>query len=118
MHRLCKVRRGDVDVPALRLQPSAGTRGRIGRAIAGMFGDDEAVSGRIGLEPPDDEVHLFGKAETVAAHLNERAVGNERLQLALEAVALLAPDAKGLCEVARGGRMVDLVPDERQYLFT
>ena len=43
-------------------------------------GDDEAVAGRVRLQPADDEVHPVGQAEAVAADLEEIAVGDQRLQ--------------------------------------
>ena len=41
------------------------------------LGRDEAVAGRMRLQPADVEVHLFGQAEAMAANLNEIAGGDE-----------------------------------------
>ena len=38
-----------------------------------MLGDDEAEAAGIGREPPDDEIHLLGQAEAVAANLQQLA---------------------------------------------
>ena len=38
----------------------------------------------LALEAADDEVHLVGQAEAVAAHLDQLAVRRERLELAPE----------------------------------
>ena len=44
---------------------------------SGRSGADEAVAGRVRLQPADVEVHLFGQAEALAANLNEVAGGDE-----------------------------------------
>ena len=77
----------------------------------GVLGHDEAEAGRVGLQPADDEVHLLRQAEAVAADLQQLAVGDERLQLALERGALLARHAEHLRELARGGGVMHLFPD-------
>ena len=69
--------------------------------------DDEAEAARIGGELPDDEIHLLGQTEPIAADLQQIAGGDKRLQLALEGGALLARYAKQLCQLARGGRVMD-----------
>ena len=62
VHRLVEMRAGDVDVAA---------------AVERPLGRDEAVAGRVRLQPADVQVHLFGQAEALAANLNEVAGGDE-----------------------------------------
>ena len=59
VHRLGQVGGRDVDVLLV--------------AASTVLGHDEAEAGRIGREPADDEVHLLGQAEAVAANLQQLA---------------------------------------------
>ena len=92
VHRLGEIRGGDVDVLPL---------------AARVLGDDESETAGIRGEPADDEVHLLGQAEAVAANLQQLAGVTERLQLALEGGALLARHAQDLRELAGGGGMMN-----------
>ena len=62
VHRFVEMRTGDVDV-------AAGVELTLGR--------DEAVAGRMRLQPADVEVHLLGQSESLASNLNEIAGRNE-----------------------------------------
>ena len=75
----------------------------------GLLGHDEAEPAGVRREPPDDEVHLLGQAEAIAADLQQFAGGDQRLQLPLEAGALLAGHAQHLHQLARGGGMMDVL---------
>ena len=61
----------------------------------------------VGREPADDEIHLLGQAEAVAANLQQIARGHERLQLTLEGGALLARHAQQLDQLACGRGVMD-----------
>ncbi len=85
-------------------------------SLAGLrvLGHDEAESAGIGLQPPDDQVHLLRQAEPVAADLQQLAVGDERLQVTLERGALFARHAQQLRQLARGGGMVNVFSNEAE----
>ena len=72
----------------------------------------------MGFEPADDQVHPIGEAVAVAADEDERAFVDERLELALEGGALLARDFEDANQLARGGRMVDVLANLSQELVT
>src|SRR5688572_4090648 len=76
VHRLGEIGSGDVDV-----LPFAGLR---------LLGYHETEPSGVGREPADDEVHLVGKTETVAANLQQCSVGDELLELAGERLAFFA----------------------------
>ena len=54
------------------------------RASSGRSGVDEAVAGRVRLQPADVQIHLLGQAEAVAADLDQLARRDERLEVPLE----------------------------------
>ena len=68
------------------------------------------------LEPADDDVHPVGKAEAVAADLDQIAVGDERLQQPAERRAVLPRHAEHLQQLLNCRRMIRALPDERQHL--
>ena len=102
MHRFVQVRTGDVDVAA---------------AVERPLGHDEAVAGRVRLQPADVQVHLLGQAEALAADLNEIAGGDERVEVALERGALVARDFEQLQELADAGGMVHPLAHRREDLI-
>ena len=117
VHRVHQVPRGDVDVLLLVAGPTLSfferlARTPVGRPPRGMLGHDESVTTRTRLQPTHDQIHLLGKSETVAADLQQHALADECLQLALEAAALLARHAKKLRELARVGGVMNLVANE------
>src|SRR5439155_11359068 len=101
VHRFVEVWPGDVDVAA-----------RIERALGG----DEAVSGRMRLQPADVEIHLLGQAETVPANLNEIARRDERFDVSFERSALVARNTENLEQLAHGGGMMYPLAHEGEHL--
>ena len=94
---------GDIDVAAGLERP---------------FGDDEAIAGRMRLQPADVEVHLLGQPESMTADLNELAGGDERLDVPLERRAVVARNLEQLKEFPHAGGMVDTLAHEREHLIT
>ena len=92
---------GDVDVAAGFERP---------------LGRDEAVAGRVRLQPADVEIHLLGQAEALPADLDEIARGDERLEVPLERGALVARNLQELEEFAHAGGMVHPLAHERENL--
>ena len=78
---------------------------------------DEAVAGRVGLQPADDEVHLFGQAEALPADLNEIAGRDERLDVPLERRPLVLRHLEELQQLAHGGGMVHPLAHQREDLI-
>ena len=103
VHRLVEMRTGNVDVAAARFE----------RALR----RDEAVAGRMRLQPADVEVHLFGQAEAVPANLDQLAGSDERRDVPLERRALVARDFENLHQLAHAGGMVDALAHEREDLI-
>ena len=102
MHGFRQVRRRNVDVLAV--------------AAVGVLGHDEPEPAGIRGQPADDEIHLLGQAEPVAADLEQLAGRDQRFQLSLERGPLFAWDAKRLRELSRSGGMVNVVADEVQKI--
>ena len=99
MHGLGQVRGGNVNV------------------IVSLLGDDKAKAARIGGELPDDEIHLLGQTEPIAADLQQIARGDHALQLTLEAGALFARYAKQLYQLPRGGRVMDRLANALEQIL-
>ena len=102
VHRLVQVRARDVDVAGARLERP--------------LGDDEAVAGRVRLQPADVQVHLLGQAEAVAADLDQIARRHERRDVAFERRAFVARNFEHLQQLAHGGRMVHPLAHQREHL--
>src|SRR5688572_12332649 len=77
-----------------------------------MLRHDKAESAGIRGQLADDQIHLVGHAEAIAANLEKFAGGDERLELPLERCPLLAGNAKNLCELSGGCGMVNFVANE------
>jgi len=60
------------------------------------------------------QVHLFGQAESMTADLDEVAGGDERLEVTSEGRPLVAGHLQYLNELARAGRMVHALANERE----
>jgi len=103
VHRLVEVRIGNVDIAA------AGIEGTLGR--------HESISGRMGLQAPDVEVHLFGQPETITADLNEVTGRDEGLDVALERRPVVLRDFEDLEQLAHAGGMMDPFPHEGEDLI-
>ena len=103
LHRFVEVRARDVDVAA----------GRFERP----FGRDEAVAGRMRLQPADVQIHLFRQAEAMPADLDEVAGADERLDVPLERGPLVARHLENLQQFAHAGGMVHPLAHERENLF-
>ena len=103
VHGFVEIRPGDVDVAA-RLERT--------------FGNDEAVAGRMCLQPAGVQIHLFREAEPVAADLNEIAGGDERFDVALERRAFVARNLEQLKKLPHAGGMVYAITHEREHLVT
>ena len=84
---------------------------------SGLSGIDEAEAARVGLDAPDHEVHAVGQAEMVAPRLNQVTGLDQLLEQALDGGPLLAGDLQPLEQLARRGRVLDLVADGGQELF-
>ena len=84
------------------------------RSPDGVLGHHESKTTGIGLQATDDEIHLLGQPESVAADLQEHAVADECLQLTLEAAALVARHAEELRKLACVGRMMNFVANESE----
>ena len=102
LHRLVEIRTRDVDIAAGRFERT--------------FGRDEAVAGLVRLQPADVEIHFFRQAEPVAADMDEIARGHQRRDVPLERGALFARNLQNLEELAHAGRVVHLLPHERENL--
>ena len=96
----------------------AGRHVDVRRIVAGFVGNDEAESGRVRLQPPDDEIHLVGQADAAAFRLDELARRDERLQETPERHAFFLRNLERLDELSRRGRMRDLLTHQFQYLFS
>jgi hypothetical protein len=70
-------------------------------------------STRVRRETADDEVHLLGQSVSIAANLKEVAGGDQCLQPASEAGALVARYAQHPHQIPHRGRMMGVLP----YLF-
>ena len=79
--------------------------------------DDEPETARVRLDAPHHEVHPIRQAEALPTDLDQVARGDERLELALEARALVPGDLQALQELLDGRRMVDLVADGGEKLI-
>src|SRR5262249_28108464 len=91
VHRFVQQRTRDVDVAAV---------------LERTFGRDEAVSGRMGLQAADVQVHLLRQAEALAADLDQIAGVDERLDQSPESRALLTRHLENLQQLARAGGVV------------
>ena len=101
VHRLVQERARDVNVAAVVERP---------------FGRDEAVAGRVRLQPADIEVHLLGQPEAVPANLNQIAGGDERFDVAFEGRPLLAGNFENLQELAHAGRVMHPLAHDVEHL--
>jgi hypothetical protein len=81
------------------------------------LGRDEAVAGRMGLQPADIEVHLFRQAEPMASNLDEIAGGDERLDVTFERRPVVAGNFEHLQQLAHAGGMVNALPHQREDLI-
>ncbi len=90
VHRFGKIRGCDVDV-----------------AGVSVLRHDKAEAAGVGGQSPDDEIHLLGQSEAIAANLQQIARRDECLELSLEAGAFFARHAQYLHQLASGGRMMD-----------
>jgi hypothetical protein len=103
VHRLIQVAPGDIQIPFDVFQ----------RAIR----HHEAETPRMGHHPADNQVHPVRQAEPVASHFDEVAALDEVGEEALENRAVLPRQLQGLQEFPGCGRVVQLVPDQRQDLL-
>ena len=103
VHRLCQVRRWNVDVVPLPWLRSVW--------------HDEAETGRIGVQASGNEVRCIGQREPVAAHLRNVARGDQRLEQALEGDALFARNLQQARQLTRRDRVVDPLLKEFENLI-
>ncbi len=104
MHRLVKVRRGNEHV---WLAP-----------VARRIGGHERVASGLQLQPAHDEIHLVGQTVALAAHFHQQALGDEALELAPEGGALLSRNRQELHQLARRGRVLGLLANRAEQLFS
>ena len=103
VHGLIQVAPGDIQIPLHVLQ----------RPIR----HHEAETPRMGHHSSDNQVHPVGEAEPVASRFHEVAALDEVGKEAFEYRALLPGQLQGLQQLTRGGRVVQLVPNQRQDLL-
>ena len=103
MHGLVQVAAGDVEVPL--------------HLVERTVGHDEAEPSGMGGDAADHEVHAIRKAESVAACLDEVPSAYQIGQEPLEGCALVAWNLQALKHLARRGRVVDRVADQREQLL-
>src|SRR5262245_29825077 len=119
VHGVHQVSGRDVDVLLLVDGPASRFCGGLGMSFLrrpphGVLGHHESKATGTGLQATDDQIHLLGQSESVPADLQEHAVAYECLQLTLEAAALFARHAEKLCQLARVGRVMDLVTNQSE----
>ncbi len=103
VHRLIEVAARDVDVA--------------GHPLHGPIGHDESEPARVGGDAPDDQVHPVRQAVAVAPRLDQLALADQVLEQPFERRALLPRYLQPLQELARRGRVLDLVANQLQQLF-
>ena len=103
VQRLLHVDGGDVHVALAR----AG-------APAGFVRDHEPEAARVGGEASHDEVHAVGQADARAVDLDDRAVGDEPAQHALELLAPVGVETEATHDVAHGDGLA-VAGEEREH---
>ncbi len=80
--------------------------------LDGLFGRDEAETGWMAIQLADHQIHAIRQAVAIALDLNQRAVADEAAQVALEARPFVAGNLEDAQDLARGGGMRHLLPQE------
>ena len=104
MHRLVQVGARDENVAS--------------DAFDRLVRDDEPEPAGVRLHAPDDEVHPVRQAVMIAPRLNKMAGLHQSLQQALHGGPLLPGDLQPGHELPGGRRVLDLLADGGQELFT
>jgi hypothetical protein len=78
----------------------------------GLFGPDESETRWVAIQLANHQVHAIRQPVTIALDLNQGAVADESAQIALEAGAFVPRNLEHAQDLARRGRMRDLLPQE------
>ncbi len=70
------------------------------------------------LETADDQIHPVDEPVAIATELDQRPIADERPEMALEGLALLARHAQHANQLARGGWMMDALAHRAEQLIS
>ena len=100
------------------VQVGAGDENVAGHPLQRLVRDDEPEAAGVRLDAPDDEVHPIRQAVMIAPRLNQMTGLDQPLEQAVDGGPLLAGDLQPRQELPGGRRVLDLVTDGGQQLFT